>query len=233
MSWSNRELVSHVQRRFKELACPEKAPEMAAYMKNLMPFYGVQKPARIAVYREIKKQFVPVDRKAYESAVRALWSLSMREERYTAIEYAAMHKEFMTLESLPLYEHLIRDGAWWDLVDELAQHFIGGIYLRERKKMRPIIECWIKDDDMWIRRTALLAHNHHKDATDSEQLFRHCLLRADESEFFIRKGIGWALRQYSYADPKSVRKFLLSNRECLSGLSFREGAKQLVRSGQF
>lgn len=233
MSWSNKELVSFVQERLKELADPEKAPGMAAYMKNQMPFYGVQKPDRVAVYREIKKRFVPADRKQYESAVRALWKQSMREERYTAIEYARAHNKFIGFESLPLYENLIRDGAWWDLVDELAQRLVGEVYLKERKLMSPVIEQWIEDDDMWIRRTALISQNRHKEATDGKQLFRHCLARAGETEFFIRKAIGWALREYSYTAPDAVHKFLLKNRDRLSGLSFREGAKQLARSGQF
>jgi len=105
------------------------------------------------------------------------------------------------------------------------------LILAERKKVRPLIERWIDDADMWIRRSALLAHNRHKHQTDHAQLFDHCLRRAGEQEFFIRKAIGWALRQYSYANPTAVRRFLLANRDRLSGLSFREGARQLVRIG--
>lgn len=232
MSSFAKEIVSFVQAELKERACAEKAPAMAAYMKNRMPFYGVQKPDRMAIYKHLKKHFVPADRKEYESAIKALWKLSMREERYTAIEFAKMHSQFVTADSLALYEQMIRDGAWWDLVDDLAIQIVGHIYRDERKKLASVIEKWIKDDDLWIRRTALIVHNHHKKETDSKQLFSHCLLRAAEDEFFIRKAIGWALREYSYTDPKAVSKFLLTNRKHLSGLSFREGAKQLVRSGQ-
>ncbi|MBY0357561.1 MAG: DNA alkylation repair protein [Candidatus Obscuribacterales bacterium] len=232
MSSFAKEIVSFVQAGLKERACAEKAPAMAAYMKNRMPFYGVQKPERMAIYKHLKKHFVPADRKEYEAAIKALWKLSMREERYTAIEFAKMHNQFVTVDSLALYEQMIRDGAWWDLVDDLAIQIVSCIYRAERKTMKPIIEKWVNDDDMWIRRTAILAHNHHKKETDSKQLFAHCLLRADEEEFFIRKAIGWALREYSYTDPKAVSRFLISNRKRLSGLSFREGAKQLIRSGQ-
>jgi 3-methyladenine DNA glycosylase AlkD len=84
---------------------------------------------------------------------------------------------------------------------------------------------------MWVRRTAIISHNHHKAKTDGAQLFDHCLRRAHEKEFFIRKAIGWALREYSYANPDGVRDFLLKNRDKLSPLSFSEGAKRLSKAG--
>ena len=94
-----------------------------------------------------------------------------------------------------------------------------------------MMDEWISDPDFWIRRSAILSQLRHKKETDSKRLFSYCLAQADETEFFIRKGIGWALREYSYANPDAVKKFLLNNRKRLSNLSFREGAKQLVKSG--
>jgi 3-methyladenine DNA glycosylase AlkD len=231
MSASSKDLVQFVQSRFRPLADPKKAGEMAAYLKTEMPFYGVQKPDRAPVYREMKKRFAPTSRRQYEACVRALWRLAHREEKYAALEYASQATRFITSESLPLYEKLIREGAWWDFVDLVAIHLVGQTLLLERKRVRPIIEAWIDDDDFWIRRSALLSQIKHKEKTDAKQLFDHCLRRAHETEFFIRKAIGWALREYSYTEPQAVRKFLLANRDRLSKLSFREGAKQLVRAG--
>lgn len=231
MVWTTDELVKFIASEFRKQACPEKAGPMAAYMKTDKPFYGIQKPDRVPIYRQMKKRFVPADRKQYEKAVLALWSGRHREEKYAAIEYARQHKDFVIAQSVPLYERLIREGAWWDFVDDIAINLVGNCLLAERKQMRPLMDEWIDDDDMWIRRTAVIAHNHHRDETDARQLFKHCLRRAHENEFFIRKGIGWALREYSYANPAGVKEFLLSNRDKLSPLSFKEGAKQLVRTG--
>lgn len=225
------ELARFVTTRLRAAADPAKAGPMQAYMKTNMPYYGVQKPAAVPIYREMKRRFVPASRRQYEAGMRALWGLGHREEKYAAIEFAGQHPQLITSASLRLYERWVRDGAWWDLVDAIAVGLVGHVLLNERDATRSVIERWIDDDDLWIRRTALLAHNRHKKQTDHRQLFDHCLRRAAESEFFIRKAIGWALRQYSYANPQAVRRFLLANRKRLSGLSFREGAKGLARAG--
>lgn len=232
MSWKTKDLVRFVQQNFAQLADEEKAALMAAYMKTDMPFYGIQKPDRMPIYREMKKTFAAESQAQYEEGIKALWQLPHREEKYAAIEFAKQNKRFVTMKSYPLYRYLITDGAWWDLVDDVACNLISDSYLNERDAIKPLIDKWIDDKDMWMRRTAILAHNHHKARTDWTQLSDHCLQRAGEKEFFIRKAIGWALREYSYANPTAVKNFLLKNRGELSTLSFKEGAKQLVRAGQ-
>lgn len=126
-----------------------------------------------------------------------------------------------------MYELLIRQGQWWDLVDNIAIKLVGRVLMKERKQMKPILDRWIVDDDLWIRRTAIISQILHKKETDEEQLFRYCLKCKNEKEFFIRKAIGWALRDYSKTNEKPVREFLIQNRDQLSGLSFREGAKHI------
>lgn len=231
MSWSIKQLTAFVQNQFEQLGDDEKSGPMAAYMKTEMPFYGIQKPDRVPVYREMKRRFPAETQKQYEDGVKALWKLPHREEKYAALEFAQQNKKFVRVASFPLYETLIRTGAWWDLVDDIATNLISESYLRERGEIESIIERWIDDDDMWIRRTAILSHNRHRGETDWKQLSNHCLRRAGEKEFFIRKAIGWALREYSYPNPKAVKSFLLKNQAKLSPLSFKEGAKRLVREG--
>lgn len=226
-----KELARFIQSRLRPLADAKKAAEMAAYAKTEMPFYGVQQPQRVPVFREMMRRFAPTSRREYEARVRALWRLPHREEKYAALEYARQAKPFVTSKSIRLYEKLIREGAWWDFVDTVAIHLVGHALLEERAAVRPIMDRWIEDDDLWIRRSALISQIGHKARTDARRLFGYCLKRAHETEFFIRKAIGWALRDYSYAEPVAVRDFLLAHRDRLSGLSFREGAKQLVRAG--
>lgn len=231
MSWTDSDIVEFIQTRFSALADPDKAVPMAAYMKTTMPFYGIQKPERIPIYKEMKANFRPANQKQYESAVRSLWALGHREEKYAAIEFAKQNSTFVGVKSVPLYIELIKDGAWWDFVDDVAINLVGHAYLADRERVRPLVEKWIDDDDMWVRRTALISHNHHRANTDGKQLFAHCLRRADEKEFFIRKAIGWALREYSYANPKGAGDFLIKNRTSLSTLSYKEGGKRLTKLG--
>ena len=224
-------IVRDVRSGLAAYADRRRAKEMARYMKTDMPFYGVPQPEREPVMRDVMKRYAIPDAATYEAVVAALWGLKHREEKYAALGVAIGKKQFITMASLPLYERLIREGAWWDLVDEVATHLISPLHKRERAQMRPIMDGWIGDDDMWIRRSAILSQIGHKHDTDADQLFGYCLHCAAEKEFFIRKAIGWALRDFSYAAPEAVNAFLTEHRDALSGLSYREGAKQLVRSG--
>jgi 3-methyladenine DNA glycosylase AlkD len=223
------DLVALARRELAARADPERATQMAAYMKTEMPFYGVQKRPRTEVERAVRKAFEPADRDEYERAVLALWRLSHREEKYLAISLATAWKQFIVPESLPLYERLIREGAWWDFVDDVAIRLVGRVWLDERERVTPLMDHWIDDDDPWIRRTAIIGQNKHREATDWARLSRYCLARAGETEFFIRKAIGWALREYSYAAPDRVADFLRQHHDRLSGLSRREAAKALAR----
>ncbi len=224
-------LLAFVCGELKKAADHKKAIEMAAYMKTDMPFYGVQKPDRMPILREMKRSFKPASSKEYTEAVLALWNDSHRETKYCAINFAESFPDFVCADSIPLYERLIREGAWWDFVDAISANLVGEAYLKERRKMKALINKWSKDKDMWIRRASLLCHLHHKKDTDQEQLFSVCLKLAPEREFFIQKGMGWALREYSKSDPKAVKDFLKANKEVLSPLTYREAAKHILRQG--
>ncbi len=223
------EMVRFVTTSLAARADSRKAVAMAAYMKTTMPFHGVPQPARELIERQIKTRFAPAGRRDYERAVLSLWRLGHREEKYIAIAVAQMYPDFIRPESIPLYERLIREGAWWDFVDEIASKLVGALPLGDPEAVWPIIDRWIEDEDLWIRRTALICQLGHKERTDHVRLFRYCRARAGDKDFFIRKGIGWALRQYSYAAPERVRDFLVRNRAILSPLSYREGSKVLLR----
>ena len=221
------DLVDLVATELSSRADPEKAVGMAAYLKTDMPFYGVQKKGRVEVFREIQKQLSIDDVGAYRSAIESLWEQPHREEKYLAIAIAKRYDEFLTFDNIDLYRRLIVAGAWWDFVDEVAINCVGIVFLRERERTNATIEAWIDDEVMWLRRTSLIAPIKHKAATDHEMLFDHCLRRAAEKEFFIRKAIGWTLREYAKTEPDRVRDFLLQHRTVWSGLSFREASKHL------
>ena len=220
-------MVSFVQAELSKVADPVKAIPMAAYMKTEMPFYGVPKPGRVPIAREVKANFPPVDADDYHRKVLSLWNLPHREEKYLAIGYAWAFRKYVVFSQIDLFERMIVEGAWWDFVDELATPIVGKVVLEDREIMRPVLERWIDGPDMWLRRSAIICENRHKEETDQEMLFDFCLRRADEKEFFIRKAIGWALREYARSRPDEVRRFLAEYGPRLSGLSRREAAKHL------
>ncbi len=220
-------LVSCARRQLAAQANPEKAAGMQAYLKTDMPFYGVQKPGRTPILRQLKREFRPASREEYEQLVVALWELPHREEKYLAQGVATAFQEFMVPESLPLYRRMITEGAWWDLVDEVATHMIRHLVIKYPGDTWPTVDEWIDADDMWLRRAAIICQVGAKEHTDVERLFSFCTARAHEPEFFIRKAIGWALREHAKTDPEAVASFVKSHRGELSGLSFREATKHI------
>lgn len=220
-------IVSVAREELSAVADARKAREMAAYMKTDMPFFGVQKPEREKILSVLKRECVPTSRKAYETSIRALWNESERECKYLAIRYARAFPEHIVPASMPLYQRLIVEGAWWDFVDEVAVQIVGPLLLREPDRLEPTMTKWLKSSDMWLRRSAIVVRLKHKDQTNQARLFEACERCLGENEFFIRKAIGWALREYAKTRPEAVRRFLREHRQALSALSFREASKHL------
>ncbi len=221
------EMVAFVAAGLARLADPESARGMAAYMKTDMPCYGVKKPQRMPVFEAMVEAFPVTSAAEYEAAVRALWRQPHREEKYFAISLARHHERFIELPRLDLYRRLIVEGAWWDFVDEIAAHLVGHLFARHPGEVGQVLDRWIDDEDLWLRRTAILAQLRHGADTDATRLFDYCLRRAHEREFFIRKAIGWALREYAKSDPDAVRRFVGAHEDQLSGLSRREALKHI------
>lgn len=226
-------LIEWVQTSLAEMANPDKAEKMAAYLKTDMPFYGVQKPDRAIINRGLKPQLKSrvQTEEDYRALVLGLWRLPHREEKYTGIFVARYCKAFVQPSCLDLYEQMLREGAWWDFVDEICTNLVGDLHRKHTDAIQPIMDQWIEDPDFWIRRSAILCQLKHKDQTNEDVLFRYCLTCADETEFFIRKAIGWALREYAKTRPDAVASFLALHKDKLSGLSYREASKHLNPKG--
>lgn len=220
-------MVAFVAERLSAAADPERAVAMAAYLKTDDPFYGVGRSAQKPILADLVSRFPIGSADEYEAAVRALWAQPHREEKYLAIDLAKKYRTLITTPRLPLYRTLIVEGAWWDFVDAVAAHLVGRVLLQDREIVAPQMRAWIADPDMWIRRTAILSQLTHKTATDEVMLFEFCLACAHEKEFFIRKAIGWALRQYARVAPEEVAHFVVEHRDQLAPLSFREATKHL------
>lgn len=213
--------------RLSDVADPEKAGPMAAYLKTDMPFYGVQKAQQRPIVVEIARECPPASRSDYVDVVRALWGLDHREEKYLALGYARAFDDHVVFDTVDLYRDLIVDGAWWDLVDEAAIKLVGRALFKQRAVVTPIVEGWIADDDLWVRRTSIICQIGHKNETDTGLLTAACAANLDDTDFFIRKAIGWALRDFARTDPDWVRAFVAEYGDSMSGLSRREATKHL------
>jgi 3-methyladenine DNA glycosylase AlkD len=227
MTLTIEEAADAIARRLEDARDDDDAEQMASYMKTDMPFYGVKAKPRDKIMRDVASGLEINSREQYEILVRTLWERTHREEKYIAIRLARRYGEYVDVDSMSLYEELVREGAWWDFVDEIATHLVGDALAKSPQQVWPILDAWITDDDMWIRRTAMLAQNRAGDDTDVERLFDYALTLAAEDEFFIRKAVGWALREYADVDADAVTDFLEAHRADFSNLTLREASKHI------
>jgi len=226
----NRALIAAIRRELKRRADPGKAPDMRAYMKSAMPYLGVQTPG----LRETCRLVFPVHQLSsfddWRDTVLALWhGARFREERYAALMLTGepVYRDYQTLESLPLYEELIVTGAWWDYVDLIASKRIGPLLKRYPARMRRTMRVWSRSKDLWKRRTAILCQLSFKADTDLALLYDCIEPNLADREFFIRKAIGWALRQHAWTDVREVQRYVAKNQTRLSPLSVREALKNI------
>lgn len=223
-------LLLSIQKLLTAAADPNRASQMQRYMKSEMPYHGVPMSQVRRIARAALQEIDLLTAAAWKKEVLALWNgARFREERYVALVLCSDKRAvaFQTPAALSLYEKLIVSGAWWDLVDELATRRVAAILAAYPKAMKPKMRRWSRDRNIWKRRTAILCQLYFKSATD-RLLLRDCLEPSiDSEEFFLRKAIGWALRQYARTNPAWVRAYVKEHEQRLSGLSRREALKHL------
>lgn len=220
---STDELAGTIRTALAAEADPERAPAQQAYMKSTMPFLGIPVPRvrRITVdaVRGVR------DPGALQRAASDLWDRAThREHWYAAMTLLARTPNRGRAEVIPIAEHMIRTGRWWDVTDDLAHR------LAEQLDVRPeetadLLRRWARDPELWIRRVAIIAQLGRRDRVDVPLLTEAILENANDPDFFIRKAIGWALRDHARTDPDGVRRFV--EEHSLSPLSEREAMKHL------
>ncbi len=162
------ELVRGIRRALEDVADPAKAAPMQSYMKSEMPYRGVPSPVLKAMLRPLLSQ-QQLDEEAWHATVLELWdNAAFREERYAALALARhrLHREHRQPHTLALYEHLVRTGAWWDLVDETSTHLVREVLLDHPSEVAPVIRDWAVADDLWVRRSAIICQVGAKDRCD-------------------------------------------------------------------
>ena len=226
------DLANIVRMRLEAVADPARAPGMQAYMKSAMPYLGVPAVPLRAVCKTVFAGLGYHKAKDWQRNVLALWrGAAFREERYAAIELTGIHaaRPFQRIDALAMYEEMIVTGAWWDYVDTIATQRFWAILQNDRDEMKAAMRAWGVDENMWKRRSAILCQTKAKSETDLDFLYACIAPSIGSREFFLRKAIGWALRQYAWTDPGGVVRYVEAHPE-LSALSKREALKNVRRA---
>jgi 3-methyladenine DNA glycosylase AlkD len=221
-------LVARLRAAFEAERDPIAAEGMAAYMRDQFPFVGIKTPARRVIGRRIMAELDRPDDAELRAAAEACWAQREREFQYFACDYLSRHVDRLTPSAVRWSAVLLTTKPWWDTVDALASHVVGGVVRRHREQVA-VMDEWIDDRDIWLARTAILHQLGWKADTDADRLFDYARRRAGDTEFFIRKAIGWALREYSKTDGDAVERFVEDHEAELSGLSRREALKVIER----
>jgi 3-methyladenine DNA glycosylase AlkD len=219
-------LVAAIRDALRDAADADRAPGMQAYMKSSVPYRGVPRPAVRSITRAAARAHPPITLDDLETAVRTLWDgADFREEQYAACDLLALRLATGRLELVPLYEHLATTGAWWDHVDGIA-HRIADLHDAHPLETAAVVRGWSTADDIWLRRLAIISQLGRKDSVDAALLAAVIEPNIADREFFVRKAIGWALREHARLEPDWVRAFV-DEHPGLSGLSRREALKHL------
>ncbi|MCY7073071.1 MULTISPECIES: DNA alkylation repair protein [Streptococcus] len=203
---------------------PHKAGPMEAYMRHQFSFLGVAAPERNALY----KKYFPSAKKTKVidwNFVDICWEKDAREYQYVAANYLKAMQTYLTESDLPKIEHLVVTKSWWDTVDILDR--VVGSLVYDKPELEERILQWSLSDNIWLRRVAIDHQLLRKEKTNVQLMEKILLNNLDQTEFFINKAIGWALRDYSKTNPEWVASFTEKNKERMSELSIREASKYL------
>ncbi|MBK7964674.1 MAG: DNA alkylation repair protein [Bacteroidetes bacterium] len=203
----------------------ELAIGMKAYMKGRFDYLGIKSPVRAEILKPFFLEVKELETKEWMLVVEQLWNQKFREYQYVALEITRKKIKDFKPEHLPFLEKLITEKSWWDSVDTVASNLVSAYFKKYPEKIPDAISRWTKTNNFWLHRTCIIFQLKYGDKTDQKLLFDLCAKYANEKEFFMRKAIGWALRQYSKFNPVAVKIFI--QKQELSPLSIREASKYL------
>lgn len=223
---SPKQFLSKLEKLFKAHANAREAEAMSKYMKFLFPFLGIKKPARKELSRTLMADIKPgMNEDWLVEAVELLWNKPEREYHYVAIEllqrYAPKHLGEHTWSRV---EGWLTQKSWWDSVDAISAYVAAPMALKFPSVKRKL-KSYITHKNFWLKRVAIIHQLPYYENTDVIFLKEACLKNAEDKEFFIRKAIGWALRQYARTNPDWVKQFVREHQMQLSPLSVREALK--------
>jgi 3-methyladenine DNA glycosylase AlkD len=222
------EVLGRVRRAYTANADPQRAQSMAAYMRDQFPYFGIAEPARRKLDRDALRGLPGPAHDDLVAVASGAWEFDEREMQYAAIDYVGRHARHADPAFLvtPL-ETLLTTKSWWDTTDGWRAAAVGPL-VATHAELTAVLDRWIDSGNEWLVRSAVIHQLAYGPSTDVERLFGYCTRAASDPRFFVRKGIGWALRQYSKVDAAAVRGFVATHLE-LSALSRREALAWLDR----
>lgn len=212
---------------FESAADKDLAAGMKNYMRDKFDYYGIKAPVRESVIASFLKENPVKEIPNPAEAVKYCWEQTQREWQYTGMQLFAKMAPKAGENYLEIAEYIVMNKSWWDTVDFIASNIVGA-YLKKNPGQRDKwIARWMKSENLWLQRVCLLFQLKYGRDTDQELLFSLCKQLSEHKDFFIRKAIGWALRQYSKTNPAEVIAFV--NSHVLSPLSVKEAMKVVER----
>lgn len=197
------------------------------YLRNQFEFLGIRTPLRHKLTKQFFKDNGLPEKEELESVVFMLWDLPEREYQKAALDILDKAKKQLTPQDMPWLTSLIVKKSWWDTVDVLSPHIMGYMFSEHPELKDTYADEWIKNENIWLQRSAILFQLFYKENTEEERLFSYILKRANSEEFFVQKAIGWALRQYAKTNPDRVETFVANH--TLKPLSKREALKHFKK----
>ena len=213
-----------IKKIFESREDKENAVAMSKYMRNMFDFYGLPTPKRKEVYNDFIKAEKKTKKIDWEFLDKC-YEDNHREFQYLVYDYLLSMKQFVSYEDITKIKNYIITKSWWDTIDFLCK-VIGDVELRDSRVKELILE-WSKNDNIWIKRTAIEHQLNLKDKTDYELLEKIIVNNFGTDEFFINKAIGWALREYSKTDQNWVKNFINKYKNQMSDLSIKEACKYI------
>ena len=202
----------------------EQAQKMSKYMLNKFEYIGIKTPERRKIFKNFFKEYKNEEKIDWEF-VNKCWENKYREFQYIGADYLKNMKDKLTIDDIPKFKRLILKKSWWDTIDNLDMT-IGALALKDSNVNKILLE-WSLDENIWLRRIAIDHQLLRKEKTDIELLEKILKNNLEQTEFFINKAIGWALRDYSKTNPEWVKNFIEKNRENMAKLSIKEASKYL------
>jgi len=218
-------LAELVVARLSQDANSENAKAMSAYMKDKFQFFGVKSDLRKLCVRDSLKQSAPLKTLKLQPDIKSLWHCSKREAQYVALDIYRKQIKQEPIEVIDFLQWLVVTHSWWDTVDSIASNLVGPIVTQYPELKKSHIMHWIDHENMWLRRTSIIFQLKYKTSVDESLLLKAIEANLKDKDFFIRKAIGWSLRQYSNFNPDFVREVV--GAYPLSKLSEKEATKYL------
>lgn len=222
------EILSEVDRALRAAGNPARAAQEKLYLKSELTHLGASVPSVRAIAKRLQHEHPSLERLELLALVDALWTAPIHERRLCAVELLALHADRLEAEDIALLERLIREARTWALLDPLAVNVVGELAARS-PDLGDTLDRWARDEDFWVRRAALLALllPLRAGGGDFERFGRYADAMLEEQEFFIRKAIGWVLRETGKKTPERVIAWLTPRAARASGITLREAVKHL------